>query len=226
MTCTLVLVFNLATFAQEKQLVIKKTEDFFFNGDGDDESWSRADWVELTLRNNADVSYKTRLKILYSSTGLYFLFDNEDKTITSTLSADNTDLYNEDVVEVFFWTDEDYPFYFEYELSPGNYELPIFVPNVEGDFFGWLPWHYEGERKTRHFTSIQKNNGKIVGWTAEFFIPYALLKPMSNVPPQPGTRWRANMYRIDYDQGPAYWTWRPVRTNFHDYESYGVFLFE
>ena len=51
------------------------------------------------------------------------------------MTADNLDIYNEDVVEVFLWTDESTPLYFEYELSPLNYELPIIVPNNEGDFF-------------------------------------------------------------------------------------------
>ena len=35
------------------------------------------------------------------------------------------DLWNEDVFEVFLWTDERYPVYFEYEISPLNHELPI-----------------------------------------------------------------------------------------------------
>jgi hypothetical protein len=59
-------------------------------------------------------------------------------------------LYNEDVIEAFFWPDEKNPLYFEYELSPLNYELAILVPNNKGNFFGWRPWHYEGDRKTRH----------------------------------------------------------------------------
>ena len=56
------------------------------------------------------------------------------------------DLWTEDVVEIFFWPDEEMPVYFEYELSPRNYELPILVPNKAGSFLGWRPWKYEGER--------------------------------------------------------------------------------
>ena len=140
-------------------------------------------------------------------------------------------LYKEDVVEVFLWTDEAQPLYFEYELSPLNYELPILVPNHGGTFFGWRPWHYEGERRTRHATSVQggekKSGATIRGWTAEFFIPYALLKPLGNVPPKPGTRWRANLYRIDYDAAePRHWQWQPTSGSFHEYERFGTFLFK
>ena len=27
------------------------------------------------------------------------------------------------------------------------------MPNLDGKFLGWRPWHYEGDRKTRKATS-------------------------------------------------------------------------
>ena len=176
-------------------------------------------------RQNAGTVYQTKLKLLYSDSGIYCLFKCDDKKITATLKGDFLDLYNEDVVEVFFWTDEKMPVYFEYELSPLNYELPILVPNNHGNFFGWRPWHYEGDRRTRHATRINGAD-EITSWTAEFFIPFALLKPMQNVPPEKGTQWRANFYRIDYDSGTSEWSWQKTRTNFHDLERFGIILFE
>jgi hypothetical protein len=174
--------------------------------------------------------YQTQIKLLYSDAGVYCLFKCDDKKVTATLKEDFLNLYNEDVVEVFFWTNEKMPVYFEYELSPLNYELPILVPNNNGDFFGWRPWHYEGDRRTRHATRINMNKknapDEITSWTAEFFIPFALLKPMSNVPPKKGTQWRANFCRIDYDRGTSTWSWRKTRNNFHDYEKFGTLLFE
>jgi len=199
--------------------------DFDISGKGNSGAWKKTDWINLEQRDTSGYCYKTKVKSLYSDTGIYFLFDCEDSVITSTLNSDYADLYNEDVVEVFLWTSEEYPFYFEYELSPHNFELPIMVPNVRGDFFGWKPWHYEGDRKTRHATSINVEDGKIKGWKAEMFIPFALLKPLDHVPPDKGTEWRVNMYRIDYDKEPSDWTWQPVKTNFHDYEHFGTFKF-
>jgi hypothetical protein len=51
---------------------------------------------------------------------------------------------------------------------------------------------------------------------------------MDNVPPAPGTKWRANMYRIDYDNLPqSHWVWSPVtKQTFHDFHNFGVFKFE
>ncbi len=207
-------------------LIIRKTDNFDINGKGTSEKWNLTDWVVLEKRKGP-ADFRTRAKLLYSETGLYVLMSNEDKKITATFTEDFANLWTEDVVEIFLWTSETEPLYFEYELSPLNYELPILVPNTDGAFFGWKPWQYEGERKTRHATHMVKDDeGQLREWIAEFFIPFALLRPLRNVPPTSGTEWRMNLYRIDYDDEYSSWTWMPVRTTFHDYKSFGSIRFE
>ncbi len=212
---------------QSEALKIKSCDDFEVNGKGDQEVWNSTNWVQLNALKDAQDVYQTQVKVLYSDKGIYFLFWCQDRNITSTMTEDFSDLWNEDVVEVFLWTDEQYPIYFEYEISPLNFELPILVPKIGQSFLGWRPWHYTGERRTRHATHIQKTDQGVQGWTAEFFIPYDLMRPLSNIPPEPGTRWRANMYRIDYDaEKPVWWAWRPIVNNFHDNHLFGTFEFE
>lgn len=210
--------------------IIKKSEDFKITGDGKSAAWEKTEWIELKPQGDTPGNYLTRVKVLYSGTGLYFLFDCEDKKLTSTIKADNMDLWEEDVVEVFLWTDESFPVYFEYELSPMNYELPIIVPNYKGTFLGWLPWHYEGDKRTRHATSVtggrKKGGSSVTGWKGEFFIPYKLLAPLNQVPPVSGTKWRANMYRIDHDNGSQQYAWQKTYKTFHEYNNFGTFIFE
>ncbi|MFN6375662.1 MAG: carbohydrate-binding family 9-like protein [Chitinophagia bacterium] len=219
--------FIVNSFGQETKLPtwkINKSADFQINGKGDAAEWKQTAFTAIG-KTKGNANYTTQLKFLYSDKGIYCLYVSEDSIITSTLREDFADIYNEDVVECFFWTDEQSTIYFEYELSPYNYELPILVPNHKGKFYGWRPWHYEGNRKTIHAATIQKENGKVKSWTAEFFIPYALLNPLQQVPPVKGTKWRANFYRIDYDHGITRWELTPIRTNFHDYERYGYLEF-
>jgi len=224
--------FSAGLYSQNegKELSVKKCLDFEINGTGNAEQWKLAEWINLPQRTAKPDTYATKAKVLYSQSGIYFLFHCEDKKLLAGLRADNLDLYEEDVVEVFLWTKEDFPVYFEYELSPLNYELPIMVPNYKGDFFGWLPWHYEGDKKTRHATSVvggkKETGSSISAWLAEIFIPYKLLAPLPQVPPKPGTRWRANMYRIDYDQGMTPFSWQKTGPSFHDYNNFGTFVFE
>ena len=219
---------SIAAKSENDSVIIKKCQDFKITGDGQSDQWKTTGWINLYQPDPADPAYNTKVKVLYSKSGIYFLFNCGDKKLTSTMKADNLNLWEEDVVEVFLWTDENFPVYFEYELSPYNFELPIMVPNNNGTFLGWLPWHYEGERKTQHATNVSRENGKdISAWEAEFFIPYKLLAPLSNVPPLSGTKWRANMYRIDYDKGSEVpFDWQKVTGTFHEYKKFGTFIFE
>ena len=205
---------------------VKKTVDFIITGNGNAPQWNQTDWTNLPQTGGKPTEYKTQFKILYSDTGIYCLFNCGDRKITATRNADFLDLYNEDVIEAFFHPDESQPLYFEYELSPLNYELPIIVPNFKGRFYGWRPWNYDGARKTRHATYIEKDGKTVLSWKAEFFIPYALLSPLPKVPPAKGMRWRANFYRIDYDDKDAEWSWQLTKTNFHDYERFGTLEFD
>lgn len=223
---------NATIAAEEGKLLIKKTNDFEIDGTGAAEEWQNVSWVDLPVRNGSSLPLKTRTKVLYSETGIYFLFECEDEIITATHTEDFANLFEEDVIEVFLWPDEEHPVYFEYELSPLDFELPLLVPNFrDNKFYGWIPWHYENERRTRHATSVKggsrKPYSKIEQWIGEFFIPYALLTPLDNIPPQKGTEWRANMYRIDYDGGDIkIWQWQLIDGSFHQYKKFGTFIFD
>ena len=214
-----------------KILRIQRTEDFVVNGRGNASAWKKTAWEPLKLRTTDGHKYKTRVKMLYSETGLYVLMEAEDRKITATMKKDFLDLWNEDVFEFFLWPDERYPVYFEYEISPLGFELPILIPNFGGDFLGWRPWHYDGKRKTQTATTTvggpKQSGARVASWKAEVFVPYDLLKPLQNVPPQPGTRWRANFYRVDYDDDKSTsWDWARVGGSFHEFEKFGTLIFE
>lgn len=213
-----------------KSLQVVRTDDFEVTGDGSAAAWAKATWEPLVPRGEKRGD-ATRVKTLYSAKGIYFLMQGADRSVTATMTEDFLDLWKEDVFEVFLWPDEKTPLYFEYEISPLGYELPILVPNFKGKFLGWRPWHYEGDRRIKKATSVQggtkKSDSAATGWTAEFFVPYALLSPLENIPPKPGTVWRANFYRMDYDGGQAAaWDWSRVGPSFHDIQNFGALVFE
>jgi hypothetical protein len=212
-------------------LHVHRTDDFVVDGKGAAPAWSKAEWQPLHPRAAAGPSHVTRVKMLYSLTGLYVLMDGEDRILAATMSEDFLDLWTEDVFEFFLWPDERYPVYFEYEISPLGFELPILVPNFGGQFLGWRPWHYEGKRKIQKAVAVTGGpaspGARITGWTAEVYVPYDLLKPLPNVPPQSGTRWRGNFYRVDVDQGRSTsWDWARVGRSFHDFNKFGTLVFK
>ena len=219
-----------AQTAERPTLTVRPCDDFEVNGAGDNAAWRQTEWTAMRRRQPAPHAYDTRFKMLYSKTGVYFLMEGTDRKLTASMKEDFMDLWNEDVFEVFLWTDERYPVYFEYEISPHGRELPILIPNFGGQFLGWRPWHYERDRVTRKATAIiggpKEPQASIEGWRAEFFFPYTLLRPLQNVPPKAGTKWRANFYRMDYDDGQrGQWEWAPVGQTFHEFEKFGEIVF-
>ncbi len=211
-------------------LIIHRCQDFAVTGRGDAEAWKIADWTSLNRRPNGKHEYTARFKMLYSEQGVYVLFDGTDQTLTATMQEDFRHLWTEDVFELFFWTDENHPVYFEYEISPLGFELPILVPNLDQRFLGWRPWDYEGERKIQKAVSAEGGanapRSNVASWRAEVFIPYRLLAPLRQVPPQVGTRWRANFYRVDYDKNQVTgWDWARVGPSFHDFKNFGTLVF-
>ena len=216
-------------------VVIKRTSDFKVDGEGSASNWSAAQWLDITVQKGPrqpkpGKQFPTRVKIMYSEKGIYFLFDCTDQKLTATILEDYGALFKEDVVEVFLWPDTRYPIYFEYEVSPLNYELPILVPNMNGKAQGWKPWNYNENTRIQHETSAQggqkKSMASVTGWKAEFFIPYATMNPIVPSIPKSGTKWRGNFYRIDYDSETAYYSWQKTGGSFHEFEKFGTLIFE
>ena len=211
--------------------IVRRTEDFELDGTGASPLWQQAEWLNLPATGGSPTAYRTRAKLLASATGLYTLFECDDRKLACSALRDGDELYNEDVVELFIWPDESRPIYFEYEMSPMAAELVLIIPNRGGEFMGWSPWQFKNERRTRRATSVRggpKSPGAPVeGWSAEVFVPYALLIGIAGQP-KPGTRWRANLCRIDYDTGRGVLhSWSTGITNsFHAFEKFGTIEFE
>ena len=217
--------------SEQETLTVNQCKDFLLNGKGDNVEWEKAEWTEMSLLSDADEKYETKFKMLYSETGIYVLGFCEDNMITTNFVVDQDDLWEGDVFEVFLHTDPSNPVYFEYEINPLNTELVLLIPNNEGAYMGWAPWHYEGDRKVKKAVEILNGKAepgeKINRWTAEMFFPYALFKGLKNVPPLPGTEWKGNFYRMDYDTGKRIsWGWAPIGKSFHEYKKYRSIIFK
>jgi hypothetical protein len=214
----------------EEKLEIPLVEDFRVTGDGRTPAWTKIAWHSLGRVGAGAATYATRYKAAWSPRGLYFLCDCEDRKLTCSDLPDFGDLFTEDVVELFLWPDDQQTLYFEYEISPLGAQLPILVSNDNGAFHGWMPWRYQGERRCQGDTTVRGGEraagSAVTGWTAECFIPFALLHGVCPIP-KVGDQWRANVYRIDYDALPeSHWAWDArTNTNFHDCHRFGTWVF-
>lgn len=187
--------------------------------------WNLTSWQNLVQVGGRKSPYLTRAKILYSATGTYFFVECEDKIINCTYKQNLAPLFQEDVVEIFLQPNASQPIYFEYEISPLGFELPLLIVNNQGQFKGWQPWS-NSSKIIKQTKIIDTDKGKF--WTLEIFIPFSFLTGLSNNPPKSGDIWKGNINRIDYDRLPrAKWALFPkVKGKFHDYRHFGIFSFE
>lgn len=220
--------------SESSHIQVKKTHDFNITGSGDNGNWQMTEWITLTQKNNLEKTeiMDSRFKILYSNTGIYLLYSLEDEILNASIEEDFAELWHEDVIEAFFWPDGQEKSYFEYELSPLNYELPILVSQKMGARVHWIPFEfsYNKGRNTLHKTVIlggeKETDAEISGWIGEIFIPFRLFIPLNGIPPTSGAKWQANFYRVDIDHGATYWSWQPFNETFHDLKQYGTIIFE
>ena len=125
-------------------------------------------------------------------------------------------LWNKDVVEVFLKPGAA-PGYFEIEVSPlGQWaNMRIVEPRVEVD----LEWNSDLELET-----LLSKHESI--WRVFLGLPY---KSIWEEPPEVGTSWRVNLYRIaGKEPHREYLAWRPTFTgqpDFHVPSSFGHLIF-
>ena len=100
---------------------VLRTDDFTIDGKGASPAWSKAEWQMLAPRAAGKDPHPTRVKMLYSPTGLYVLMDGEDSVLTATMRDDFLDLWTEDVFEFFLWPDQAHAVYFEYKNLPARF---------------------------------------------------------------------------------------------------------
>lgn len=221
---------TIAQDRDDRALIVPYVDDFELTGDGQHPVWESIEWAHLAQNDNFEASQglESKFKVAYSNHGIYVLFENSDRILNATIESDFKRIWMEDVVEVFFWPDESVRSYFEYELSPLNYELVLLILEGGGS---WIPFGYHGSnRATRHRTSTmggeKVSGGSITGWMAEFFIPYRLMGTLLDERPESGDEWRANFYRIDYDDGQTHFAWKPIERSYHELDRYGTIRFE
>jgi hypothetical protein len=73
---------------------------------------------------------------------------------------------------------------------------------------------------------VHQENNEMYKWTAELYFPLNLFEPLQNIEVKKGIYWNANFYRLDYDSGKMIkWSWAPINKSFHEFEKFGVLLF-
>ena len=168
--------------------------DFKPDGRLREREWSRATPFRLeqeAVDGRARPESSTTCRVLWSNRFLYLAYECPFTELTDFGKARSGErvskegsLWDKDVVEFFCAPDpSQLNHYTEYEWAPNNEALDLRLRRPESDF-AWssgMEWQ------------VRVDRGRKV-WTSEVRIP---LSALSETAPKVGTRWRANLYRID-----------------------------
>ncbi|MHB8417867.1 MAG: carbohydrate-binding family 9-like protein [Myxococcales bacterium] len=202
------------------------------DGKLDEPDWARAPSTGAFVRSmdGGPTKYRTEAKLLWDDQFLYVAFTCQDEDVWTSYTRHDDPLYNQEVVEIFIDADGDGRTYNELEISPANVTFDADFAERRKDLDRAVTW--ESGMKSAVTVDGTLNDPSDVdrGWVAEAAIPIAKLDSVPHVPPHPGDRWRANLYRLDWhthrkiNEGSA---WSPLYMgDFHNLPRFGWLEFQ
>jgi hypothetical protein len=128
------------------------------------------------------------------------------------------------VDEVFVQADSRSTNYIELEVNPLDAIFDAYLLDVR------KPLHYESWNSEKLKWAVQVK-GTVDGkpgdkeWTSEVALPLEDVVTAPHTPPQPGDRWRLNLYRIEHLPVEAKLAWSPTFKDFHVPARFGEIVF-
>ncbi|MEO8436766.1 MAG: carbohydrate-binding family 9-like protein [Pyrinomonadaceae bacterium] len=224
-------LFSFPAEGQERRLPVYEVSRVAgrLNIDGrlDERAWAVAPIVGdfVNNRDGSPSRHKTEARVLYDNDFIYFSFRSADDNIWSTFKQRDLHLWLEEVVEVFIQADPRVPNYIELEVNPLGAMLDIYLLDAR------KPLHYESWNSEKLKWAVQVE-GTVDGkggdreWTCEMALPIEDVATAPHRPPQPGDRWRMNMYRVERLPEVAELAWSPtLQGDFHILSRFGEIVF-
>jgi carbonic anhydrase/acetyltransferase-like protein (isoleucine patch superfamily) len=184
------------------------------DGSLDDAGWVGVPRMSpLVLANGEGAPTEaTEVRACWDAEYLYVSFACKDSDIWATLENRDDPIYDEEVVEVFLCPTGNLQHYYEFEVSPANvlFDAKVFSP--EGDRATMLvdkEWNAKRiQTGVRVSGTLNDRTAHDLGWIVELGIAFSDLGLSG--PPEPGTIWRANFYRIERGAVTEFSAWSPT----------------
>ena len=209
-------------------------EDIVVNGDATKPVWKQCPsigdlhypWYERGK------IYDTEIKMLWSSTYFYVLFDCEDENIQSVYTHYNDHVCEDSCVEIFISPDPtNLSDYYTFEINCCGV-----MYNKHYDYLGqreehWYPAGVKLGRSIRRYTFKTQDDPSVKRWVIELAIPFYLFDGRTGDTPNPpveGTVWRLNAMRCGDEIYKQWGIWSENRNDtpqFHLPQYFGEITF-
>ncbi|HEY6106557.1 MAG TPA: carbohydrate-binding family 9-like protein [Anaeromyxobacteraceae bacterium] len=193
----------------------------------DEPAWGAALQMPLVgSLTGAPPRHPTVARVLRDELHLYLAFDCRDgQVFVRPGRLHGGPIYDAEVVEVFLdpaGTGRDYV---EIEVSPAGVSFDARFESWRSDLARARTW----ESGAAAAASIDRGPAGDRGWSAELRLPIEAIRGAAP-PPRPGSRWRANLYRLETRnragavEGQAFSP--PYRGDFHALDRFGWLVFD
>ncbi|MEG2102903.1 MAG: carbohydrate-binding family 9-like protein [Flavobacterium sp.] len=196
--------------------------------DGDLSDWKTPFSHPFVIHNTVEkASQNTTVSFAWNDENFYIAFRSLDsKIIGSKQKKDSPIFKTDDLVEIFIDPDGDGQNYVEIGVNAFSTNYDMLLKCISAECGGW---------KTSMAFDIEELEtiSKITteGYCTEIKIPFSSLVKIENgnfKKPEIGTKWKGNVFRIDYDSNTEYLSLQPYKSlkfGFHQPEEFAVFEF-
>ncbi len=173
----------------------------------DDPAWAPVAWsepfVDIEGARRPLPRWMTRVKLAWDSSALYIAADLEEPDLWATLTERDAVIYHDNDFEWFIDPDGDTERYFELEINALGTVWDLFLtrPYRHGGQ-AINAWDIVGLRSAVARRGTLNQPGDVdQGWSVEMAIPWRAFADSGRtaVPPRPGSRWRINFSRVQWD---------------------------
>ena len=173
----------------------------------DEAAWRGVPWsdafVDIEGSAKPAPTWRTRMKLAWDAGHLYIAADLEEPDLWATLTTRDAVVFHDHDFEWFIDPDGDALRYFEFEINALGTVWDLFLDKPYR--FGGKAdntWTITGLRSAVHLDgTLNDPRDRDRGWTIELAIPWAAFADggRTTIPPTPGSRWRINFSRVEWD---------------------------
>lgn len=206
-------------------------QSILVDGKLDEPAWKNAvsSGLFVNTMNGSPVEQPAQARLLWDEQNLYIGFEFADRDVWGTLEKHDDKLWTQEAAEVFLDPDGDGKTYVELQVSPRNVTFDSWLPGYRQNDNAWDSGM---QTAVKVDGTLNQRDDKDTSWTVEMRIPMSAVKgrleTVKGVPPQVGTEWRANFFRMDQENGKpqtaSAWS-PPLVGDFHALDKFGSLVF-
>ncbi|MEW5900728.1 MAG: carbohydrate-binding family 9-like protein [Acidobacteriota bacterium] len=193
-------------FAPPHYICYRTPEPLVIDGRLNEPVWKKAAWTEDFVDIEGSLKpkprFRTRAKMLWDETYLYFGAELVEPDIWATLTKRDSIIYYDNDFEVFIDPAGTTHLYYELEMNALGTEWDLLLARPYRDGGPAVhAWDIQG-MKSKVFCdgTINQPGDKDKGWSVEIAMPWEVLKECApeKKAPSAGDQWRVNFSRVEY----------------------------